>query len=158
MSATTADFRHLIDAEVVAVERFVHLLEAEQKLLSDGAVDELPDLLREKNGLAAQLTGLADLRNRALVAHGLTADRAGIARWFSLHPGESAAHAVWSRLLPLASQARELNRVNGELIQLRLQHNTLALEALLGSSGALGLYGPDGQNAPASGQRISDRA
>jgi hypothetical protein len=36
MSATTADFRHMIDAEVVAVERFVRLLEAEQKLLIDG--------------------------------------------------------------------------------------------------------------------------
>ncbi len=61
-------------------------------------------------------------------------------------------------MLSLASQARELNRVNGELIQIRMQYNAQALEALLGGNGSLALYGPDGQNAAPSARRISDRA
>ena len=43
-------------------------------------------------------------------------------------------------------------------IQMRLQHNAQALEALLGTHNALGLYGPDGQNTLPSGPRISDSA
>jgi flagella synthesis protein FlgN len=78
--------------------------------------------------------------------------------WCAAHPGGDAARDLCSSLLSLASRARELNRVNGELIQLRMQHNALALEALMGASGTLALYGPDGQSTPPSGRRISDRA
>lgn len=151
-------FLPTVEAEVAALRCFVSVLEREQQLLGTGEVDQLLDLLPEKNGLAAQLATLAEQRSRILAAAGLTPDRAGVAAWFAAHPGEAAARAAWALLLPLASQARELNRVNGELIHLRLQHHTRALEALRGSAGACALYGPDGQNAPPSGGRISDRA
>ncbi|MEF8711241.1 MAG: flagellar export chaperone FlgN [Candidatus Accumulibacter propinquus] len=72
-------------------------------------------------------------------------------------PRREPCSRAWSLLLSLASQAHELNRVNGDLIQLRMHHNAQALEVLLGGNGALGLYGPDGQNA-ASSARISDNA
>jgi len=39
-----------------------------------------------------------------------------------------------------------------------MQHNALALEALLGTTNSLGLYGSDGQSSLPSGHRISDRA
>ncbi|MBK7673923.1 flagellar protein FlgN [Accumulibacter sp.] len=158
MTEASAEFSHAVEAEVAAVRRFVSLLEREQNILSHGDADQLLDLLPEKNGLAAQLTTLANQRNQVLATEGLTADPAGVAAWFAAHPTEISAHAAWSLLLPLARQAHELNRVNGQLIQLRMQHNARALEALLGSTDALGLYGPNGQNTTASSRRISDNA
>lgn len=127
-------------------------------MLGKGEVDHLLALVQEKNGLAMQLAALADERNQALAAQGLAADRSGLAAWFAAHPTAKRARAVWSSLLAVASQARELNLINGELIQLRMQHNARALEALLGTRSALGLDGPDGQNTLPSGARISDSA
>jgi flagella synthesis protein FlgN len=158
MTEARADFSHAVEAEVAAVRRFVGLLEREQNILRHGDVDQLLELLPEKNGLTAQLTTLANQRSQALTTEGLTADPAGVATWFAAHPEETSARAAWSLLMPLARQAHELNRVNGQLIQLRMQHNARALEALLGSNNAFGLYGPNGQNTTASNPRISDSA
>ena len=157
MTEAGEDFSRAVEAEVAAVRRFVGLLEREQTILSHGDVDQLLELLPEKNGLTAQLTALAIQRSQALAKERLTDDPAGVA-WFAAHPSETSARAAWSLLLPIARQAHELNRVNGDLIQLRMRHNAQALEALLGSSDALGLYGPNGQSTTASSRRISDNA
>lgn len=156
--ATMADFLPTVEAEVAAAKRFVTLLELEQEMLTKGEVEHLQELVQQKNGLAVKLATLAEQRHQALAAEGLTADRSGLSAWFSAHPTASRAHAAWTLLLSIASQARELNRINGELIQLRMQYNARALEALLGTHSALGLYGPDGQNTLPSGPRISDSA
>ncbi|WP_366143240.1 flagellar protein FlgN [Accumulibacter sp.] len=150
--------RRLLEDEVVVLRSFVGLLEREQRMLVEGNVDGLPDLLLDKNELTARLAAIAEQRRADLAGEGLSADREGIAAWFAAHPGEQEARASWAELLPLARQARELNRLNGEVIHLRMQSNTLAIEALVGTTGALGLYGPDGQSRPAGVGRISDSA
>ncbi len=155
---TTTDFLPTVDSEIATLQSFCTLLEREQQLLGKGEIDALPQLVQEKNELAAALAAVAKQRATALAATGLAADRAGIAAWFAAHPTATRARTDWSLLLSLATQARELNRVNGELIQLRMQHNSLALEALLGVTNTLGLYGSDGQSSLPSGRRISDRA
>ncbi|MBL8393757.1 MAG: flagellar protein FlgN [Candidatus Accumulibacter sp.] len=148
----------LIEAEIATVRSFVELLEQEQQMLIDGSVDQMMELLPRKNLLGTRLTEFADQRSQVLAAAGLSADRVGLDAWFASHTEETGTRTAWSVLLSLARQARELNRVNGEVIELRMQHNSQALDVLLGTTGALGLYGPDGQGIPASGRRISDRA
>lgn len=153
-----AGFLQTVDSEIAAVKQFIGLLEREQEMLVKGQVDDLPELVRQKNGVAAELATLSAQRNRTLAASGLASDRPGMIAWFDSHPDETGARTAWSSLLAVASQARELNRVNGELIQLRMRHNAQALEALLGSNASANLYGPDGQSAPLGGRRISDSA
>lgn len=147
-----------VDSEAATVEDFVALLEREQEMLVKGRVDDLIELVRQKNTVAAKLATLAAQRSVLLRASGLTADRAGMASWFEANPAEVRARTAWSSLLSLAGQARELNRVNGELIQDRMKHNALALEILVGSNASANLYGPDGQRSPPGGRRISDSA
>lgn len=154
----TTELRKTVESEVVAVQSFVALLEREQEILIKGEIDDLFELVRQKDGLAEQLAALAGQRQRLLATSGLTSDRAGMAAWFAAHPDETPARTAWSGLLAIAGRARELNRVNGELISNRLKNNTMALETLLGSNAAGNLYGPDGQSAPPSSQRISDSA
>jgi flagella synthesis protein FlgN len=54
--------------------------------------------------------------------------------------------AKWDKLLQRADVARERNRVNGQLIAKRMQHNQQALTVLLNASNQPGLYGADGQH------------
>lgn len=152
----TTGFLPTIEVEVAALQGFVALLEKEQEILGQGRTDDLLPLVERKNELAATLANLADQRSQALVTAGLAADRAGMSALLAMQSDADGACALWSSLLTLAARARELNRVNGELIGLRMQHNSQALQALLGTP--LGLYGPDGQNTRVGGHRISDCA
>jgi flagella synthesis protein FlgN len=152
------DLFRTLTAEAEAVLRFVDLLKQEQQTLANGDVETLTSLIPQKNSLASELTTLAKQRNTSLAAEGFGPDRAGIDAWCNRHPTKNKVSTVWSRILSLASEARELNRLNGELIQIRMQHNTLALEALQGASRPLNLYGADGQTVGHSNRRIIDAA
>jgi flagella synthesis protein FlgN len=152
------DLRLLFEEELAVVRTFVGILEREQRLLIDGDVDGLPALLHDKNELAARLAAIAEQRRLTLAREGLSADRSGVATWFAAHPDDEGGRVAWAELLPLATQARDLNQLNGDLIQLRLQHNQQAINALVGSSGAGGLYGPDGHNKLGGSGRILDSA
>jgi flagella synthesis protein FlgN len=152
------DLLHTLTAEADAVLCFVNLLKQEQLALGNGDVDALAPIIPQKNTLAIELTALAKRRNTALAAEGFEPDRTGIDAWHNLHPRNNKVSTAWSQILSLASEARELNRVNGELIQIRMQHNTLALEALQCASRPLNLYGADGQTVGHSKRRINDAA
>ena len=147
-----------LETEADTVARFVEQLKLEQVALTNGDIDEIVAFTQSKSTLASELTSLANQRNSALASLGLAADRAGIEAWFERHTLDVRARNAWSRILSLASEARELNRVNGELIQIRMQHNAQALAAMQGASRSLHLYGPDGQTAPRLSGRINDAA
>lgn len=158
MAADNIDFDCTVEAEADAIARFVELLKLEQATLGQGDIEGLSVLIQQKSEVAAELGSLAEQRNASLAAHGLGTDLTGIEAWFESHPSDTRIRSAWARILPLAREARELNRVNGELIQIRMQHNAQALEALLGASRQLNLYGPDGQTTPHSSRRINDAA
>jgi flagella synthesis protein FlgN len=152
------DLLRTLTAEADAVLRFVELLKQEQQSLAAGDVDALTPLVSQKNILATDLAILAKQRNVLLAVENFAPDRAGIDAWCEHHPAKNKVRAAWSGILSLASEACELNRVNGELIQIRMQHNTQALAALQGASRPLNLYGADGQTVGQSSRRINDAA
>jgi len=147
--------RQTIDGEATLLEQFVELLRREQVSLTQGVADDLPLLADQKNGLVIQLNQLSAQRAVFLEALGLSADRAGIDAWCA-QVQDPQANNVWQKVLQLATEARELNRVNGELIQIRMQFTAKALEALGGAKNSLELYGPDGQSTKPGGRRIND--
>ncbi|MFT3851062.1 MAG: flagellar protein FlgN [Propionivibrio sp.] len=147
--------RKTIDGEATLLAEFVELLQREQASLAQGAADDLPQLADRKNSLVIQLNQLSAQRAIILEAHGLSADRAGIDAWCVQVPDVGVAD-TWQKVLQLAAKARELNRVNGELIQIRMQFTSKALEALSGAKNSLELYGPDGQSAKLGSRRIND--
>lgn len=153
-----SDLLRTLEAEAESVQRFVELLKDEQLALEKGQTDDLVTLAERKSDVAAELAALAKQRDLALAAVGLKADRSGIETWLERKPQESPARSAWSRVLALASEASELNRVNGELIRIRMQSNAQLLTAMQGASRTLHLYGPDGQTAPQLSRRINDAA
>ena len=156
MTTETATFLQIITAEAEAVQQFVDLLKLEQSTLSKGKTDDLPAFAEQKSRLAIHLKNLATQRNTSLAVQGFGADRTGVESWCAKYPDEKTASMAWTKILSLAGEARELNRVNGELIQMRMHHNAKALEALQGGRSSLDLYGPDGQSTTAGNQRIND--
>jgi len=146
----------VVTAELDIVQRFVSLLGVEQAALSSGDTDQLPELIEQKNLTANQLGTLAKERNTVLAAQGYAADRAGIEAWCEHYPRHTDVAEAWKKTISLASEARELNNINGKLITLRMQYNAKALEALRGGSNSLDLYGPDGQSTSLGRIRIDD--
>ena len=156
MPASSVDFSQALAEEKTLLQQFVDVLKKEQSALSSGRIDELPGCTEQKAQLVADLNRLAEQRRTFLSSHQLSNDKAGVDRWCASHPDQKDAARQWADILSFASEARELNRLNGVLIQLRMQHNIRALEALQGGKDALDLYGPDGQSTPRSKQGIND--
>jgi flagella synthesis protein FlgN len=156
LTTETAAFVQTITAEADAVQQFVDLLKLEQNTLSSGKTDDLPAFAEQKSKLAINLNSLATQRNTSLAAQGFGVDRTGVESWCAKYPDEKTAKMAWTKILSLAFEARELNRLNGELIQMHMHYNAKALEALQGGRNSLDLYGPDGQSTTAGNRRIND--
>ncbi len=148
-AAGAAEFIACLLAERDGTAEFVNLLVNEQTVLRDGASELLEALSRNKAAMARRLSELAVLRTRFLALQGFSPDAAGMQSWISSHPQETGAATAWRSLQSLAAQARELNQVNGALIELQLRHNQQRLAALGKACGTPMLYGPQGQRLPA---------
>ncbi|MCL2829777.1 MAG: flagellar protein FlgN [Betaproteobacteria bacterium] len=157
-SSLTNELAAVISAEAAETAVFISLLQEEQEVLQSGKVDNLEVVAGKKTESLTRLAPFAMHRNRILADAGFASDRVGIDSWLEAHP-DDAIREVWQRLQAGAREARELNRINGELIQMRIQQNTQILDVLLSASQPRGsLYGPDGQPAQFSGTRIIDSA
>ncbi len=148
----------IIAAEADVVSAFVVLLKEEQEVLKAGSADALPGIVERKTATALKLSPLTAARNAEFSRAGAATNRVGIEAWLTKLPPDDAVCRNWQRLQILAEEARELNRVNGQLIQLRMQTNNQALEALLAAANRQDLYGADGQAATGSTRRIIDSA
>ena len=128
------------------VSSLIALMKQEQTLLVAADADGLAELTPRKNALLQALAALASERHAALLAAGCEGSEAGMEPWLAVG-GNPEARAQWEALLDLARQAKELNRVNGMLINKQLAHNQGVLNALRMPAGAEagGVYGSSGQ-------------
>ncbi|WP_116366400.1 flagella synthesis protein FlgN [Parahaliea mediterranea] len=143
-----------LQAQRLQLEQLVALLHSEQSLLTQSQVD------------GAALDEVAADKQRQLVSlDSFEARRRGAQARLGYAPGREGARAaaddagclpLWQSIDQLASEARQLNQTNGELIQLRLENNQRLLNALRESAGN-SLYGPDGQ-AHRRPARVDSRA
>jgi flagella synthesis protein FlgN len=145
-----------MNSERTAVRSFVGLLQQEQRLLTEGSIEPLLTLAEQKSDFAVKLNALSEERLRLLRERLPVLDNSAIQSWFEANSPEGLL--VWQEIRMLAEQASELNRINGELIQMKLRYNQQSLAALnLAVSKAANLYGPDGQTSfsPGSGRTLA---
>lgn len=128
------------------VSALIELMKQEQTLLVAADADGLAELTPRKNSLLQELAALSSQRHAALLAAGCEGSEAGMEPWLAVG-GNAEARGQWEALLELARQAKELNRVNGMLINKQLAHNQGVLNALRMPAGldAGGVYGSSGQ-------------
>lgn len=125
------------------LETLVGLLEQEREALSVGQVDgqRLNDIAGSKQALFDELDRLETQRRNAQHKLGYVDGLPG---------AEAAARDAdcfdaWLAMRASAERARQLNELNGGLINTRLSHNQRTLNMLHEAAGKA-LYGPDGQS------------
>lgn len=136
------------------LEQLNALLTEEQIALGEGQVDgeRLARLAADKQVLLVRLEEFETQRRLVQLRLGYGQDMAG---------AEQAAQDAgclpqWHTLLETTRRTARLNKLNGILIQQRLQHNQRMLNFLNEATGQ-SLYGPDGQPHK-SGGKLNARA
>lgn len=143
----------VLGQEEAELKLFVEALQNEQGALKTGNTDQLERIVAAKNRHIETLGRLGQQRNQLLLSLRLPEDRAGLRRWAQTAHQE----ALVAGFLQLADEAGELNRLNGQLIAMRLTSTQTALAALTPDRAAgQGLYGPRGQTRFSTGYRLID--
>ena len=125
------------------ITQLVDVLKQEQAHLVVADVTGLTAVTPTKTTLVQRMTVLANQRHRALGAAGFIAGEAGMEPWIT-RSGGSDARALWLQLLEQTRAAKELNRVNGLLINRHMGYTQSALDALRPKVKANSVYGPSG--------------
>jgi len=135
-----------LTSEHERIAALVDLMKQEQQLLVAADADALGELTPRKVALVQELAQLSRQRHGALGAAGFIAAETGMEPWLAAR-GDDAARAAWSQLLAATAEAKELNRVNGMLLNRQMAHNQTVLNALRTPAAApeSTLYGAKGQ-------------
>ncbi len=143
-----------LTAERSALQKFIHLLEQEQGLLTENNSDSLLELAEQKSAQAISLNELAESRRNLMQTNIPALSAETIRAWLEAHSRE--ALATWQEVRKLAERAQQINNTNGELIQMKLRHNQQSLTVLSNAVNKANLYGPDGQTSfsPGSGRSL----
>jgi flagellar biosynthesis protein FlgN len=137
-------------ASTLASERqllatLTELLQEEQRVLVAADADSVATITPRKIQLVQQLAAQAAIRHRALGAAGFESAEAGMEPWLAAQ-NSTDVRAEWEQLLDATREAKELNRINGMLINKQLAYNQQKL-AELGTDapgGNAAVYGPGG--------------
>ena len=135
-----------LPSEQRVTSALLQLLKQEQATLIEATIDGLTELTRVKATHIHELGVLAKQRYAALASAGFEANEGGMRKWADTQPGHSNAHMLWDGLLELATEAKELNRINGMLVARHLLRNQTELNILQGKPQNGNFYGPDGQS------------
>lgn len=141
MGVLNPDLSSVLAEEINSFGQFCLLLDEEREALARLDQDALDHLISRKQMLCEHLSRIAEQRQ-------------------ALAPDPAAVPDIaadWQRLLALAARARDLNRVNGAVIEARLQHNHQAM-ALLQLGEQVSTYSADGLSRTSGGARHLGKA
>jgi flagella synthesis protein FlgN len=135
-----------LNEELTLITALTGLMQQEQECLVAANADELNALTPHKAHLVAQMAELARQRHAHLAGCGFEAGEAGMEAW--LASAERADTALWQELLAQTRTAKELNRVNGMLINKQMTHNQSIMNAMRTPAGGAQttIYDPSGQS------------
>lgn len=128
------------------ITSLVDLMKQEQQFLVSADSDGLNTITPQKSSLVQQMAALAGRRHQALGGAGFPAGEAGMEDWLA-SCDDADARALWRGLLERTREAKELNRVNGMLINKQMTNTQVVLNAMRTPAGGAdtGVYGPGGQ-------------
>lgn len=139
-------------SEHALIVELLEVLKQEQAHLVAADIEQMTALTPHKSELVSQMAVLATERHKALAAHGYEAQEAGMEAWLAVQ-GDADASALWQQVLDTTRAAKELNRINGMLINKHLSQTQGALQALRPQAAAAAVYGPTGHTTSVSRSR-----
>lgn len=150
---TTSPHTTLQD-ELTLIGSLIDLMKQEQQCLVAADTDTLSSLTPVKTQHITQLAMLAGQRHAALAAAGFPGSETGMQAWLERN-NNTAATAIWQAALEKMREAKEINRVNGMLINKQMTHNQHLIQAMRTPADAadMGVYGPKGQTPSGGSSR-----
>ncbi len=150
----TASPHSTLQDELKLLGCLIDLMKQEQQFLVAANTEGLDTLTPLKNQLIEQMAALSAQRHRSLGADGFVESEVGMEAWL-VRIANPLASGAWQQLLDKAREAKELNRVNGMLINKQMTNNLTLINAMRAPAGAAdtAFYGPSGQTTTASGKR-----
>ncbi len=142
----------LFDQDAKQLSNLVSLLQKEQASLVDMDIDAIEHILDDKSALIQKIAESSKLRHAALAKAGFDADENGMANWIRANERD---HGAWEKFQANLETAKELNRVNGQVINQHFKRNQQAFNQLQGkpANNNAGLYGANGQTASVNQSR-----
>ena len=150
----TASAHTTLQDEFKLINCLIDLMKQEQQFLMAANTDGLATLTPLKTEMVEQMAALAGQRHACLQQDGCDASEAGMHAWV-LRMNNPAILASWQQVLEKMREAKELNRINGMLINKQMTHNLILIQAMRTPADAAdtGFYGPSGQATPVSSKR-----
>ncbi len=139
----------LFNQDAKLLNELVVLLSREQASLVEMDIDVVEQVIDAKSDLIQKISEATKTRHQALGKIGFDANENGMATWIRASENQQI-HAAWTTFQQQLVQAKELNRVNGQMINLHFKRNQQALNTLQGkppTDAGTAIYGPNGQTA-----------
>ncbi len=151
---TTVSAHTTLPDELKLINCLIDLMKQEQQFLVAANTDGLATLTPLKTQLVEQMAGLAGQRHQRLQAAGFDASESGMEAWVA-RSTDATVIGDWKQVLERMRDAKELNRVNGMLINKQMNHNQVLIQAMRTPADAAdtGFYGPSGQTTTANNKR-----
>lgn len=140
------------DKDAALVSSLLNDLQEEQTALVSADLDMIERMIDKRVELLQELSAAASSRYDALAAAGFEPNEQGMAAWLQQQSSQILDKA-WLTFQQQLARAKELNRLNGILINKHFQRNQEKLDALNGKTAAPQFYGKNGQAHRANSSR-----
>jgi flagella synthesis protein FlgN len=154
MTLLTSTQHISFEQDAQLVESLLETLSREQTSLVIADIDSIEALIEEKSVLLQSINITAKSRYAALAANGFEPSEVGMLAWLK-HQAKPAINELWESFQKTLNQAKEMNRLNGMLINKHFNRNQQLLSHLQGNSSASDVYGKNGQAKSQSPSRGS---
>jgi flagellar biosynthesis protein FlgN len=146
VQSTTFNPMDSLREEHQALAKLIELMKAEQAHLIAANIEGLQEVNEQKAKIVSKASEMAQNRHRALALAGFEPKEEHMQAWLASINQNNVCQA-WEQLLDITRSAKELNRVNGMLINKHLARNQDALNTLHPPEQAgiqNTVYGPNG--------------
>jgi flagella synthesis protein FlgN len=143
--------------DVALAETLVAILSREQNNLVNANIDAIEAIIEEKSVVMQQMTHALQERYKLLGENRYEPNDAGLMQWLGAQ-NDVSIKQEWLGFQKLLTKAKELNRVNGILINKHFNRNQQQLNVLKSGNSSGEFYGPNGQSSSQSFLRGSLQA
>jgi flagella synthesis protein FlgN len=152
MTALTPTQPITFEHDAQLVNKLLKVLSREQSSLVIADVDAIEVLMEEKSELLQLINIAVNKRYATLAAKGFESNEMGMIAWLK-EQANPTTNEKWQNFQKSLSQAKEMNRLNGMLINKHFNRNQQLLNHLQGNSGQADVYAKNGQAKTHSSSR-----
>jgi flagella synthesis protein FlgN len=144
--ATDSDAKSTISFELDArlANQLIEVMQQEQTALIHGNIDVIEDILIEKSALLQRMNLAVLNRYESLSLNGFEGSEAGMNSWLKKEANPNLNRA-WNAFKKTLIEAKEINRLNGLLINRQFNLKQQTLQQLQGHTGKGETYGRTGK-------------